>query len=88
MREVPRKSTEEMLADLYEVNMSIFVQISRIYDLLAAQASKEAEANSESIEAEVLQGHEEGLLFGPIPALKGFVEGSDSNGDSDESDQG
>lgn len=77
MREVnepeEQKSLETLITEQNETIMALFVQVSRLYDLLASQIAPKADANGESIEAEILQGHEEGYLFGPPPSLKGFT---------------
>lgn len=78
-----QKSLEALLAEQNETIMALFVQVSRLYDLLASQIAPKAEAHEESIEAEILQGHEEGYLFGPPPSLKGFTSiGEDRSEDA------
>jgi hypothetical protein len=59
---------------LNETVMATFVQLSRIYDLLAAQASG---ANATQMEG-LLNMHEEGNIFSTAPTLRSFG-GSDEN---------
>lgn len=69
-----QRSVEDILEAIYEVQMGTFVQVSRIYDLLAAQAGKRADENNESLESIILDLHEQGVIFGPVPELRGFAK--------------
>lgn len=73
-----QRSIEDILEAIYEVQMGTFVQVSRIYDLLAIQAGKEVEERSDSLEEMVLNLHEQGVIFGPVPELRGFAKRDDS----------
>lgn len=51
--------------EVQDFNPYIFIQLSRIYDLLAIIARQVDKAGAE----EILQLHEEGKLFGAPPSL-------------------
>ena len=69
-----QRSVEDILEAIYEVQMGTFVQVSRIYDLLAIQAGKVVEERSDTLEEMVLDLHEQGVIFGPVPELRGFAK--------------
>ena len=68
MHEVPKKSVEQLLEEQNETLMALFVQVSRIYDVLGM-----SNARKEGVE-KLLMEHEEGYLVGPPPELKAFKD--------------
>ena len=77
----PTSETAELEAKvdiLNETVMACLVQLSRIYDILAVEHY--AKRSSEGPEAEeLLQGHEQGIIYTTAPVLRSFGSPEDND---------
>jgi hypothetical protein len=74
------RSVESLLEELNNTAGGIFIQLSRIYDLLAAQA---AGADTQQAVA-LLNMHEQGIIFTEAPVLQQFGGNTQGAADAEE----